>query len=93
MQTKSCNTRIILVVKEFKGIPFQSGYWYTGTFANSEDPNSGISSVSALLIKIFNNLQVKIYTILNKFACQNDLKYKMDYSIHTLYHCVKDNPE
>ena len=35
----------------------------TGTLANSEDPNSGISSVSALFIKIFNNLQVKIFII------------------------------
>ena len=31
---------------------------HIGTKANSEDPNSGISSVSALFIKIFTNFQV-----------------------------------
>ena len=38
-----------------------------GTLANIEVPNSGISLVSALFIKIFNNLQVKFFIILKKF--------------------------
>ena len=33
----------------------------------------------------------KIYIILNKFACQNNLKYKMDYSILIISLCIGES--
>ena len=71
------NISKVRLLKELVNL-FHSEYLQTGTLANREYPESGISSVSALFVKKMNVLQVQIDINLKTVNC---FKYKMDYSI------------